>query len=448
MNNSFGDRVYAGKLTRRDFLWLATVSAAGMVTGCATNPVTGQRQLMLVTEKQELAIDRQNSPHQFSSDYGQTQDRELNAYIEQVGKTLSANSDRPDMPYSFRVVNATYINAYAFPGGSIAATRGILLEIKNEAELAGLLGHEIGHVSARHTAERMSKGILMSGLLTGAAVYAGTQGNSDWLEIIGVGGQYAAGALLAHYSRDDERQADALGMEYMTRSGYNSQGMVGLMEILVGLSDDKPSALEMMYATHPMSAERLQTARDRTVIDYLSSANLPFYEDRYLDHTVNLRAMRDTIENLQKGEEAMRSKKFSQAQTYFADALHHTPNDYAGLVLMAKCQIALGNSGEAKFYAEQAKAIYPEEAQAIHLLGVSELSLNKPEAAYEAFDAYERLLPGNPNTIFLKGISLERMQNRQAAAEEYDRYLHSVNDGPNAEYAYQRLVGWGVMKPR
>ena len=122
MKYSLGARVYAGKLTRRDFLWLLTASTAGIVTGCATNPVTGERQLMLVSEQQELGIDRQNSPHQFSSDYGPVQDQELNAYIERVGKALSLNSHRPDMPYSFRVVNATYVNAYAFPGGSIAAT--------------------------------------------------------------------------------------------------------------------------------------------------------------------------------------------------------------------------------------------------------------------------------------------------------------------------------------
>jgi len=447
MKYSLGERVYAGKLTRRDFLWFATVSTTAIVSGCATNPVSGERQLMLVSEAQEISMDQQHSPHQFSSDYGQIQDQELNSYIEQIGKTLSAKSHRPKMPYSFRIVNATYINAYAFPGGSIAVTRGILLEIQNEAELAGVLGHEIGHVSARHTAERMSKGMLMSGLLTGAAVYAGSQGSDDWLQAVGIGGQYAAGALLAHYSRDDERQADALGMEYMTRSGYNPQGMVGLMEILVGLSDEKPSALEMMYATHPMSSERLQTARDMTVIDYYSAAESPFYEERYLDHTAKLRAMRGTIENLQKGEEAMMSQKFSQAQTYFADALHQTPNDYAGLVLMAKCQMALGNRGEAKFYADQAKAIYPEEAQASYLSGVAELSLNRPEAAYEAFDAYERMMPGNPNTIFLEGISLERMQHKQDAAEAYYRYLQAVNEGPNAEYAYQRLVNWGVLKP-
>ena len=447
MKYSLGARVYAGKLTRRDFLWLLTASTAGIVTGCATNPVTGERQLMLVSEQQELGIDRQNSPHQFSSDYGPVQDQELNAYIERVGKALSLNSHRPDMPYSFRVVNATYVNAYAFPGGSIAATRGILLEIRSEAELAGLLGHEIGHVCARHTAERMSKGMLMSGLLTGAAVYAGSQGSEDWLKVISIGGQYAAGALLAHYSREDERQADALGMEYMTRSGYNPQGMVGLMEILVRLFNDKPSALEMMYATHPMSSERLQTAKDRTVIDYYAAAELPFYEERYMDQTVNLRAMRGTIESLQKGEEAMTSQKFSQAQTYFADALRQTPNDYAGLVLMAKCQMALNNPGEAKFYAEQAKAIYPEEAQATYLSGIADLGVNKPDAAYDAFDGYERMLPGNPNTIFLKAISLEQMQNKQGAAEEYYRYLQQVTQGQNAEYAYQRLIDWGVIRP-
>ncbi len=447
MKYSPGDLLYTGKLTRRDFLWLATVSTAGVVTGCAMNPVTGERQLMLVSEGQEIAMDEENSPHQFSSDYGPIQDQQLNAYVEQVGKALSVNSHRPDMPYSFRVVNATYVNAYAFPGGSIAATRGILLELQNEAELAGLLGHEIGHVSARHTAERMTKGLVLSGLLTGAAVYAQTQGSDDWAEIINVGGQFAAGALLAHYSRDDERQADALGMEYMTRGGYNSQGMVGLMEILVGLSDEKPSALEMMFATHPMSDERLQTAKDRTGIEYQSVADLPFYEERYMDSTANLRAMRETIESLQKGEEALMTKKFSQAQTYFADALHQTPDDYTGLVLMAKCQMALDNPGEAKFYAEKAKEIYPEEAQAIHLLGVANLGLNKPDAAYEEFDQYERLLPGNPNTIFLKGVTLERMQDKQGASEEYYRYLQTVNEGENAEYAYQRLVNWGVIKP-
>ena len=445
MKHSLEDRIYTGKLTRRDFLWLATVSTAGVVTGCATNPVTGQRQLMLVSESGEISADQQNSPHQFSSDYGTAQDQALNNYVAQVGSALSGVSHRPNMPYTFRAVNATYVNAYAFPGGSIAATRGILLELKNEAELAGLLGHEIGHVSARHTAERMSKGMILSGILTGAVIYSDSRGG-DWTDVVNIGGQFAAGALLAHYSRDDERQADALGMEYMAKAGYNPEGMVGLMEVLVGLSDRKPSAIEMMFATHPMSDERLQTARDKTSVDYQAMASLPFYEERYMDETANLRAMREAIETLQKGEEAMAEKKYSQAQSHFSDALRLAPEDYAGLVMMSKCQLALNRASEAKYYAEKAKEVYPQEAQAVHLTGVANLNLKEYEAAYNEFDAYERMLPGNPNTIFLKGVTLEGMQDKQGAAQEYYRYLQSVNEGEQAEYAYQRLVGWGVIQ--
>lgn len=445
MKHSLEDRIYTGKLTRRDFLWLATVSTAGVVTGCATNPVTGQRQLMLVSESGEINADQQNSPHQFSSDYGAAQDQALNNYVAQVGSALSGVSHRPNMPYTFRAVNATYVNAYAFPGGSIAATRGILLELKNEAELAGLLGHEIGHVSARHTAERMSKGMILSGILTGAVIYSDSRGG-DWTDVVNIGGQFAAGALLAHYSRDDERQADALGMEYMAKAGYNPEGMVGLMEVLVGLSDRKPSAIEMMFATHPMSDERLQTARDKTSVDYQAMASLPFYEERYMDETANLRAMREAIETLQKGEEAMAEKKYSQAQSHFSDALRLAPEDYAGLVMMSKCQLALNRASEAKYYAEKAKEVYPQEAQAVHLTGVANLNLKEYEAAYNEFDAYERMLPGNPNTIFLKGVTLEGMQDKQGAAQEYYRYLQSVNEGEQAEYAYQRLVGWGVIQ--
>ncbi|PIE33334.1 peptidase M48 Ste24p [candidate division KSB3 bacterium] len=434
------------RMTRRDFLWLASVSSVGVMTGCAVNPVTGDRQLMLMSEQQEISLDQENSPHQFSSDYGAVQDQALNDYLSQVGNDMAASSHRPDMPYSFRVVNATYVNAYAFPGGSIATTRGILLELDNEAELAGLLGHEIGHVNARHTAERMSKGLLANLLVTGASVYAESQG-SDWAPLIGLGGNIAAGALLAKYSRDDERQADALGMEYMTNVGYSPEGMIGLMEVLVGISDHKPSTIDMMFASHPMSEERYQTAKNRAAADYRNAQHFPMYRERYMDYTAALRRMRATIESLQDGEEAMGQKKFSRAEDYFAEALREAPYDYAGLVLMSKCQLALDNPQEAEYYAEQARDVYPQEAQAAQIDGIAKLGQNNFDGAYEAFDSYDRLLPGNPGIAFLKGYSLESMGHRQEAANEYYRYLQTVDQGEQARYAYQRLVRWGYIQP-
>ena len=201
MNSIFEDRAYRGTLTRRDFMKLAALAAVSTAAGCAANPVTGQSQLMLMGEGEEVQVDRVNSPHQFSADYGVTQDAALNAYVSGVGMALARSTHRSHMPYNFNVVNATYVNAYAFPGGSIAITRGILAELDNEAELAGLIGHELGHVNARHTAARMSKSRLLGTLVGGASIIAGaasqTLGN-----LAGTVGGLGASLLLARYSRE------------------------------------------------------------------------------------------------------------------------------------------------------------------------------------------------------------------------------------------------------
>lgn len=120
MKTNYLDPADMTGLTRREFIWMSSLTAAGILTGCAINPVTGQSQLMLVSEDSEIQIDKKNSPRQFSVDYGTIQDNVLNNYIHQTGKKISSVTHRPNMPYSFRCVNASYVNAYAFPGGSIA----------------------------------------------------------------------------------------------------------------------------------------------------------------------------------------------------------------------------------------------------------------------------------------------------------------------------------------
>lgn len=446
--NHLGDRIFHRRMTRRDFLWLASLSAAGTLAGCAVNPVTGQRQLMLMSEPEEIGIDKQHSPHQFSADYGALDDAALNSYISGVGTKMTALSHRPQMPYSFRGVNATYVNAYAFPGGSIAATRGILLALENEAEFAGLLGHEIGHVNARHTAQRMTKAMLLGALVAGGTVYV-QAADKKYAALASALGGIGAGLLLARYSRDDERQADALGMEYMTKAGHNPKGMVGLMEMLVSLSKHKPNALEMMFATHPMSDERYQTAVATAGETYSSAQGIDLRKDRYMDHTAGLRKIKGAIEEMQKGEQEMGRKQFPRAEAHFDKALQEAPNDYAGLVMMAKCQLAMERPAKARQFAERAKQVMPSEAQAHHIGGVSKLMLKRYTAAYQDFHTYETMLPGNPHTIFLKGVCREGMQHKDQAAQEYLRYLRTVNQGEEANYAYQRLVEWGyIEKPQ
>jgi len=432
-------------LTRRRFIWLTGMSAAGVVAGCATNPVTGKSQFMMVSEQEEIQIDRQYSPMQFSDDYGPSQDTALNTYVNGVGRAMAARTHRPNMPYSFRVVNATYINAYAFPGGSIACTRGILLKLDNEAELGALLGHEIGHVNARHTAEQMSKGQLSNILVGGLSIIADVAAPGMGQVASSLGG-FGAGAFLASYSRDNERQADALGTEYMVKAGYGPDGMVGLMEMLNSMNKSKPSSIELMFATHPMSEERYNTAVNAVRTTYASSKGLPLYRERYMDNTARLRALQGAIEEVQKGDQELGAKNFSQAEGHYGAALKQAPDDYAALVSMAKCQLVQKKYSQGAQYARQAKSVYPQEAQGFHLSGFAGLNLKEYESAYQDFQASYRLLPGNPNTIFFMGYAQEGMKRRPEAAREYSRYLQQVREGQYAQHAAARLREWGYAR--
>ena len=446
MKSGMGEYVEKQGITRRNFLWISSMSVAGIVVGCAINPVTGQKQLMLMSENQEIELDKQNSPHQFSSDYGATTDKTLNNYIQKVGKKMASLSHRPKMPYSFRAVNATYVNAYAFPGGSIAATRGILITLENEAELSALLGHELGHVNARHTAEQMSKRMLTSLALAGVAAYVESE-NKDLAPLAAGLGAVGVGMLLASYSRDNEREADSLGMEYMVRAGQNPKGMVGLMDVLVGISKHKPGSIEKMFATHPMSKERYRTAAHKSRTKYGSRQKLPLNRDSYMDHTARLRKIKGAIEKMQNGEKAMTKRKFKDAEKQFRLALKQAPNDYAGLVMMAKCMLAQDKNREAERYAQRAKQVNSNEAQAYHVKGMSALQKKDFDSAYAEFRDYEKMLPGNPNTIFLRGLSMEGMGNKNKSALEYHRYLKLDTQSKQARHAYQRLVDWKYIKP-
>lgn len=432
-------------MTRRHFIVLSAAGAAAVLTGCATDPVTGKKQFMLMSEAGEAGADKESSPHQISADYGALQNTDLNRYLATVGDLLASKSHRPAMPYTFRGVNAVYVNAYAFPAGTIAVTRGMLVNMDSEAELAAVLGHEIGHVCARHAAERATKGIVSSVVVTGLATFVQYQfdGYGDLTSGLGM---VAAGALLARYSRADEREADALGLEYMTRAGYNPDGCIALMDMLRTLSKNKPNVIEMLFVTHPMSEERYQTAVEAVRTKYAAAKNNPLNRERYMDMTASLRAIKGVIEQLQNGEKAMSSGKFGEASACFENGLRQAPNDYAGLLMLARCRLMQKQGADADRLAQEAKSSYPGEAQAVYISGMAKVQTRAFEAAFQEFSTYESLLPGNPNTTYFKGYSMEGAGRRQPAADNYMRYLNSVRQGEYAEHAYQKLVEWGYIK--
>ncbi len=434
-------------MSRREFLILSGTSAAALLAGCATNPVTGKKQFMLMSEESEINLDRTNAPHQLSADYGTFQDPELNAYLAGIGEHLASHSHRPNMPYSFRSVNAVYVNAYAFPGGTIAVTRGMLLSLQNEAELAAVLGHEIGHVASRHSAASMSKGMVLN-----AAVAAGSLALNQFApdySALGSGlGAIMGGALLAHYSRDAEREADALALEYMTRAEHNPDGCRGVMDVLRKLQRDEPNVIELMFATHPMSEERYQTAVQAIREKYQFAKDYPLGREAFLDQTARVRAQQGAIERFQKGAKAMGEKKLNDAAGAFEAGLKLAPQDYAGLLMLANCRLTQQQWQTAERLAGEAQAVYPREPLALFVIGLARISGKRYAEAYDSFSRYDQLLPGNPNAIFYQGYALEYMGRRQPAAENYRLFLQQVQQGENAQYAYRRLVQWGYIKPQ
>jgi predicted Zn-dependent protease len=443
---AFARRLQRGRLTRRDSLWLFGAAAtAPALTGCATSPVTGERILAGLTPDDERDIDRRQSPHQFSQDLGPIQDAPVNAYVADVGARLHAQAHRRDVPYSYRVLNANYVNAYTFPAGSVGVTRGILAELDSEAELAALLGHELAHVNARHTAQQQGQALLAQVAVAGLTIGAAAT-DSDWTPLIGLGGQIGASALLARYSRTHEREADSLGQEYMVRAGYPADGMVGLQRRLLDDNARQPGLLETMFSSHPMSAERLQTAQRLAETRYAASRSASAQRERFMDRTASVRALKPTIEACQRGETAMAKKDWNSAQDQFTTALRRTPGDYAANLRMAQCLQAQRKLTEARRYADAAHRAYPTEAQAMKLSATLKLTQREPAAALEDLQAYERALPGDPGIAFLKGVSLEGMGQQRPAAEQYAAYLRATQQGQAAQYAASRLRAWGYLR--
>lgn len=234
----------------RTVLLAVAVVCAGVLGGCTLNPATGERQLTLISEAQEVAMGRQAEPQVLAS-FGEYPDEEWQRYVNDLGQQLAAASERPHLPWAFHVLDDPLVNAFAYPGGYIYITRGILSHFNSEAELVSVLGHEIGHVTARHSVEQMSQQQLAQ-LGLGVAAAA----SEDFRPYAG----YAAAGLqvlFLKFGRDDERQSDDLGLRYMTRAGYDPEEMPNVFRTLERMQDASGQQIPEWQSTHPDPENRV-----------------------------------------------------------------------------------------------------------------------------------------------------------------------------------------------
>lgn len=247
-----------------------------VVVACAVNPATGRREFMLVTESQEIQMGRDADP-QISASYGVVEDQGLQDYVSRLGMQLAEVSERPQLPWSFKVVDDPIVNAFALPGGFIYVTRGILAQFDSEAELAGVLGHEVGHVTARHGASQMSRQQLQQ-----ASVGLGIVMSERFRQYGGL----AVGALQVmnmSYSRGDESESDRLGLRYISDVGYDADAMIGVFQMLAAAGGGGPEGrLPEWQSTHPYPENREADMRAIIAETGASRAGLS-NRDVYLD---------------------------------------------------------------------------------------------------------------------------------------------------------------------
>ncbi|MDG1850631.1 MAG: M48 family metalloprotease, partial [Gammaproteobacteria bacterium] len=218
---------------------------SAVITSCAVNPVTGRNEISLVSEAQERAIgEQQYGPSQQSQGGEFTVDQTLSDYVNTVGQRIAAVSDRP-LDYEFVVLNNSVPNAWALPGGKIAVNRGLLTELKSEAELAAVLGHEVVHAAAGHGAQAMTRGTLLQGVL---AVGAIALQDNDYGDYIVGASQLGAQLITTRYGREAERESDYYGIQYMVAAGYDPRAAVSLQETFVRLSEgNNPGWLDGLF---------------------------------------------------------------------------------------------------------------------------------------------------------------------------------------------------------
>lgn len=262
-------------------LWLGLVAP-----GCSTNPATGKRQLNIVSQAREISLGDQAEPGFLKSYGGVIPSPAINQYVADLGHELAAVSERPDLPWRFHVVDSSVINAFALPGGKVFITRGLLSKFDNEAQLAGVLGHEIGHVTAQHIGHQMTQAVLVQSAAIGIGI-AANKSDRDWLRVLGIGTQVGGTVYLLKFGRDQESQADELGVRYMARLGYNPVGQLQVMHVLekesAGHGTGHIAAMEML-STHPLPSTRIKRL-DQHIRDHYPRFEDPqafrFSQDRF-----------------------------------------------------------------------------------------------------------------------------------------------------------------------
>ncbi|HSE63246.1 MAG TPA: M48 family metalloprotease [Thermoanaerobaculia bacterium] len=415
------------------------------VGGCSTNPVTGKSQLVLISEQEEIATGNQYYPVTTQLSEGEVPHRDIQSLVKRVGMSMARISERPNLPWDFNVVDSNQPNAYALPGGKISITRGLVSKMQTEDQLASVLGHEIGHVTAKHAVVSASRQQLLGAVLgVGGAVLEST--GTPGAGAIQLASQIGATLLVQKYSRDQERQSDELGLKYMTAAGYNPRAFVDTMEILQAAARQEPSKFETLFTSHPVTSERIQTAQERLASGYVEAQNRPMHTDEFRRAVAPLKDEAPAFALADEARTLAANRRTREAEERFARAASMVPGSPILHALWGDALYDLGDPARSDQVTDRANSLNPQLFYGRLVNGAANWRQRNLREALDQLSTAERLVPGTVLVAYFAGRTLEDMGDRQAAAQQFAKVAQATQgQGEYGQYAVTRLREWGMI---
>jgi predicted Zn-dependent protease len=454
---------------------------------CAINPVTGEREFMLVSEDQELALGMDAAPNLNWAYGGKYRDAELENYLTNLVKNIWNISERPNMPFKFAIQNTSLPNAFALPG-YVAITRGLLVELQNEAQFVAIMGHEAGHVMARHTAKRLSLAQIQGiGILAGSILLEDRKGGDALLTL----GALGSSLLLLKYDRDQELQADRLGVKYMARLGYDPRESLTAhkqLEIavdkyikLLGKEHREDTFLDELLSTHPRSQVRKEEIeamikelppytivgdgkggeRFNSKLEKIREVNKAYIlfdeaerafkanriteaEER-LENAIALNSQQAPFYNLW-GNIKIKESRYSEAEEMYNRALSIDPEYQPSLYGLGMVYFLREDFSRAIHYMKRSLDLFPEHYGSHFIIGRSYIEHRRYRDALKHLGVVADAIPRHPEVHGYLGICYENLNDLRSAYREYSIQVRIAPNNEIGRYAQERLYALRFLR--
>ena len=382
-----------------------------LLSACGgTNPVTGKRQITLMSQAEENALGaKQYTPSQQSQGGRYEITPQLNDYVSKIGRNLARHSAQPNLPYEFVVLNNDVPNAWALPGGKIAINTGLLVELKDEAEMAAVIGHEIVHAAARHSAEQMATA-------TGFQLLAGIAAVSTDNQLYQQAAMLGAGGFIAKYGRENELESDYYGINYMVAEGYDPQAAVGLQQTFVRLSEQsgqRSDWFSSLFASHPPSRERVARNQQR-------ANQLPSGKRNQKIYQANIRQLLKDKPAYEKHQQALteaKKKNWDAALSLTNQAIRLQPKEARFHITQGRIYNQKDNDKRALSAFNKAASLEPNYFMGRLFKGLQLHQMANYSQAKVDLEASHRLLPNQTSSFYLGDIA--QRNNQRTLARNY-----------------------------